>query len=147
MDQVGWGRSPRPADLPATPEAVQSWWVESLEAWRQTMGLDRFTLLGHSLGGFVAASYALAYPEHVTHLILVDAAGMTPPIDLGDGLYFHLTPQRIVRLAGPLGPALVARARSKDTEHSLVPPGALTDYYYQLSAAPPSGETTRRSSP
>lgn len=141
FDQIGWGRSPRIPAVPGTPEAVQAWWVESLEAWRRAVGLERFTLLGHSLGGFVAASYALAYPEAVEHLILVNAAGVTPPIDLGDGLYFHLTPQRVVRLAGPLGPTLVAQARSEDDGRSPLPDGALTDYYYQLSAAPPSGET------
>lgn len=141
FDQLGWGRSPRPTAVPDTPEAVQAWWVESLEAWRQAVGLDHFTLLGHSLGGFVAASYALAHPDVVDHLILVDAAGITPPIDLGDGLYFHLTPQRVVRLAGPLGPGLVARARSEDAVQSPVPAASLAEYYYQLSAAPPSGET------
>ncbi|HMB89558.1 MAG TPA: alpha/beta fold hydrolase [Rhodothermales bacterium] len=84
---------------------------------------------------------ALAHPGVVDHLILVDAAGITPPMDLSDGLYFHLTPQRVVRLAGPLGPALVARARSEDAAQGPVPAASLAEYYYQLSAAPPSGET------
>ena len=35
--------------------------VESIEEWRQEMKLDKFILLGHSLGGFLAMSYAIRY--------------------------------------------------------------------------------------
>jgi pimeloyl-ACP methyl ester carboxylesterase len=45
------------------------------------MNLEEFILLGHSLGGFLCASYALRYPQRVKHLILADPWGMTqrPP--------------------------------------------------------------------
>eukprot|EP00983_Pelagomonas_calceolata_P013496 431739-Pelagomonas_calceolata.AAC.2 len=33
-------------------------------------------LVGHSLGGYLSACYALKYPEHVEHLILVCPAGV-----------------------------------------------------------------------
>jgi pimeloyl-ACP methyl ester carboxylesterase len=29
------------------------------------MGIEKFSLLGHSLGGFLSASYALKYPENL----------------------------------------------------------------------------------
>lgn len=35
------------------------WFVDSLEEWRKAKKLDQFVLLGHSLGGYVAARYAL----------------------------------------------------------------------------------------
>ncbi|MGH8724691.1 MAG: alpha/beta fold hydrolase, partial [Burkholderiales bacterium] len=35
-----------------------------------------FTLIGHSMGGTVALAYAAAYPQRVSRLILVDAAGV-----------------------------------------------------------------------
>lgn len=38
---------------------TESWFVDSLEEWRRAKKLDRFILLGHSLGGYVAARYAL----------------------------------------------------------------------------------------
>lgn len=36
--------------------------------------MDRSVVIGHSSGGAVALSYALAFPERVTHLILVSTA-------------------------------------------------------------------------
>lgn len=40
------------------------------------LGLGRFAIGGNSMGGGVAARFAELYPDRVTHLILVDAAGM-----------------------------------------------------------------------
>lgn len=42
------------------------------EALREHLGFDRWAVLGHSFGGFVALEYALRYPERVSHLVLVD---------------------------------------------------------------------------
>jgi proline iminopeptidase len=45
--------------------------VLDLEALRQHLGIDRFMLMGHSHGGYIAMNYALAYPGRVTALVLV----------------------------------------------------------------------------
>jgi hypothetical protein len=39
--------------------------VEAIESWRKAVfGPDgKFILLGHSMGGFIAAAYALKYPQ------------------------------------------------------------------------------------
>jgi pimeloyl-ACP methyl ester carboxylesterase len=47
--------------------------VEDLEALRAHLGLDRFALIGHSHGGFLALHYALRHPDRVTHLVALDA--------------------------------------------------------------------------
>ncbi|RMG89415.1 MAG: alpha/beta hydrolase [Chloroflexi bacterium] len=48
--------------------------VEWLAAFWQTLDLPPVALVGHSFGGILAASFAVAYPEDVTHLLLVAPA-------------------------------------------------------------------------
>lgn len=38
---------------------TEAWFIDSLEEWRKAKNLDRFVLLGHSFGGYIAAKYAL----------------------------------------------------------------------------------------
>lgn len=45
------------------------------EALRQTLGFDRWAVLGHSFGGMVALEYALRYPQSLSHLLLLDTCG------------------------------------------------------------------------
>lgn len=46
--------------------------VADAEAFRAAVGLERFILVGHSMGGLNAASYTVQHPERVRALILVD---------------------------------------------------------------------------
>ena len=48
-------------------------WVEDLELVVDSVGLDRFPLLGLSQGGAVALAYAVRHPERVSRLVLVGA--------------------------------------------------------------------------
>src|SRR5512139_3132505 len=45
------------------------------DALRQTLGFDKWAVLGHSFGGYVALEYALRYPHSLSHLLLVDTGG------------------------------------------------------------------------
>ena len=49
--------------------------VALIDAMAQTLGLERFSLAGNSLGGYLSWIYAYAHPEKVEKLILVDSAG------------------------------------------------------------------------
>lgn len=42
------------------------------EALRQTLGFEKWAVLGHSFGGMVALEYALRYPQSLSHLLLLD---------------------------------------------------------------------------
>ena len=81
LDLPGFARSTR-IPFPREPEAVEAAFVSALEQWREGVGLERFVLLGHSLGGFLSLSYAMTHPHRVRHLILNDPWGMVnPPAD------------------------------------------------------------------
>ncbi len=67
FDNRGQGRSARGAKETYTLENN----VEDMEALRQYLGLDKIVVLGSSYGGMVALSYAIRYPQHVSHLIII----------------------------------------------------------------------------
>jgi len=48
-------------------------WVRDLESVVDSLGLERFSLLGSSQGGPVSIAYAVSHPERVSHLILYGA--------------------------------------------------------------------------
>ena len=59
---------------------AEAFFLSALHQWRQEQGLDKMILMGHSLGGYLAATYALQHPENVQHLILVCPAGIVSQI-------------------------------------------------------------------
>ncbi|MFI5179773.1 MAG: alpha/beta fold hydrolase [Thermoanaerobaculia bacterium] len=76
LDAPGSGKSA----TPASPEGLSlPARVAAVEALSSALRLDRFDLVGHSLGGATAGLFALAHPEQVGRLVLVDAAGFTAP--------------------------------------------------------------------
>lgn len=62
FDLLGFGRSSRPS-FPSDAEKAEEKFIESIEQWRQTVGVENMVLLGHSLGGYLATSYAIQYPS------------------------------------------------------------------------------------
>jgi len=84
VDWLGMGRSARVPfrvrakrdDVPGRVYEAESFFVDSLEEWRERVGLEKMTLIGHSLGAYFSAVYALRYPERVHRLILLSPAGV-----------------------------------------------------------------------
>lgn len=78
------GRSSRPAfrvkakrdDIAGRVFEAESFFIDSLEEWRKKMGLEKMTLVGHSLGGYLSVAYALRFPERVGKLVLLSPAGV-----------------------------------------------------------------------
>ncbi|KJZ79820.1 hypothetical protein HIM_00534 [Hirsutella minnesotensis 3608] len=82
LDMLGMGNSSRPPFKINAKEKEQqvieaeNWFVDALEEWRKARKIERFTLLGHSLGGYLAVSYATKYPGHLKKLILASPVGI-----------------------------------------------------------------------
>jgi len=45
------------------------------DALRQTLGFDKWAVIGHSFGGMVALEYALRYPQSLSYLVLMNTGG------------------------------------------------------------------------
>ena len=65
IDMLGMGRSSRPKFTATCVNDSESFFVESLEQWRKSVGLKKFILAGHSFGGYMSVAYAEKYPQHV----------------------------------------------------------------------------------
>lgn len=82
LDMLGMGRSSRPPfklnskDRQQCITEAENWFIDALEEWRVQKNIDRFTLLGHSLGGYMAVAYALKYPGHLNKLVLASPVGI-----------------------------------------------------------------------
>jgi pimeloyl-ACP methyl ester carboxylesterase len=77
-DQIGFGKS----DRPMIKYRVGTY-VDFLDKFMSEIKVDKATLVGNSLGGWIAAMTAIKYPNRVEKLVLADAAGLKPSaIDL-----------------------------------------------------------------
>jgi pimeloyl-ACP methyl ester carboxylesterase len=70
LDEIGFGDS----DKPLLNYRVSTF-VDFLDGFLKELKIDRASLVGNSLGGWIAAAFALAHPERVDRLVLCDAAG------------------------------------------------------------------------
>jgi pimeloyl-ACP methyl ester carboxylesterase len=70
-DQVGWGRS-------AKPEIHYSFHLlaQNTANLLDTLQVDKVIVIGHSMGGMLAARFTILYPERVEKLILENPIGL-----------------------------------------------------------------------
>jgi proline iminopeptidase len=69
MDQRGVLRSD-----PLTGDLTEEMLVDDCEGVREALGIERWTVLGHSYGGRIALRYATRYPERVSAVIFENPA-------------------------------------------------------------------------
>jgi pimeloyl-ACP methyl ester carboxylesterase len=71
VDLPGYGKSDKPASFPYTMEAM----ADAVREVVHTLGIQKPVLVGHSMGGQTALSYAIRYPEEPGALVLTAPAG------------------------------------------------------------------------
>lgn len=76
-DLLGHGRS----DKPRADYSVAAY-ANGMRDLLSVLGIDRVTVVGHSLGGGVAMQFAYQFPQLVDRLILVGAGGVTKDVNI-----------------------------------------------------------------
>lgn len=159
FDWIGFGNSSRPAYTDGV-----NFFIDPLRQFLGAIRLqekEKFTLIGHSLGGYLCGIFASLHPEMVQRVILASPVGLAKKPDMGGpgpapnsnyGIFKNaweagLTPGTILRAAGPKGLAFVKHIVEKrfgkrwpEHESQLI-----SNYLYQINAHDASGEYAMRS--
>ena len=69
VEPFGTGLSDQ-TDVPRTAENI----TREVHAALQELGIDRYTLMGHSISGIYALTYTAAYPDEVTAFVGIDSS-------------------------------------------------------------------------
>lgn len=72
LDLPGFGHSPMPGE-----QISISGYARLLDRLLDTLGIDAAAVVGNSMGGFIAAELAIAFPQRVERLVLISAAGIS----------------------------------------------------------------------
>jgi pimeloyl-ACP methyl ester carboxylesterase len=76
LDLPGFGHSPMPSG-----EISISAYALLLDRLLDQLGIDAAAVVGNSMGGFIGAELAIAFPQRVERLVLVSAAGISTYAD------------------------------------------------------------------
>ena len=71
-DQIGFGKSSKPDNFQYTFQQF----AENTKKLLNHLGIEKTTILGHSMGGMLAARFTLMYPETAEKLVLENPIGL-----------------------------------------------------------------------
>ncbi|MEN0065416.1 MAG: alpha/beta hydrolase [Myxococcota bacterium] len=74
FDRRGTGKSP--LDVLDTHSVTMDLMVSDIEAIRRALGLESWSVLGHSFGGMLASHYVALHPDRVDALVLSSSSGV-----------------------------------------------------------------------
>src|SRR5215216_7334277 len=86
-DQIGFGKS----DKPLVNYRIRTY-VDFLDQFCKQLKIERASLIGSSMGGWVAVLYTASFPDRVDKLVLVDAGGYAPPKNFDVRVFYALNP-------------------------------------------------------
>jgi len=79
VDLPGFGAS----EMPAEPISIPGY-ARMLDELLGALGVGRATVVGNSMGGFIAADFAIRFPKRVERLVLVASAGLSMELMLNE---------------------------------------------------------------
>jgi len=72
-DQIGYGRSSKPTTIPYG----FSQWARNTKLLLDSLKIEKAMIVGHSMGGMLAARFATQYPAMTERLVLYNPIGLT----------------------------------------------------------------------
>lgn len=146
LDQRGHGKSERPGSYQLTE------FVEDIYAFSQELGIERFTYVGHSMGGKIGMKFALNNPDMLNTLVLVCpvAAFAFPPdqvLAIKEGTRAMLETSESIRgyVEREINGRPVSEERRNDmvNDMSSIDPAAIegcTDFLFSTNLIPQLGD-------
>lgn len=142
FDQHGHGLTGPARDGDYRTEAFAA----DVDAVADALGLEAFVLAGNSMGGGIAARYAMLHPDRLTGLVLVDAGGAPVKREGGGNLAFTLARMPGVSsvLSQLLPRSLIEKSLSQSVSNQAVVTPQAVDRYWELARYPGNRQATSR---
>lgn len=118
--------------------------VETVEAVRRHLGIERIAIGGNSMGGAVSFAYAMAHPDRTAALILLDSSGAQIGPERAPPIGFNIARMPGIRdLAEHITPrSLIARSLDQSVSVKSVARPADVDRYWELLRHPGNRRAT-----
>lgn len=117
---------------------------DTLDQVTAKLGVDRFVLAGNSMGGGIALHYALAHPERLRGLVLVDAGGAPvrgkPKGNIGFKIARLPVLRNLMRTITPR--SLIAQSLRQTVGNQSIVTEAMVDRYWELLRYPGNRQAT-----
>jgi pimeloyl-ACP methyl ester carboxylesterase len=75
LDLIGFGKSDKPLTANYTIKGYSEFIMDFLSEEEIGIGDEKITIVGHSLGGYIAAEVAIRNKERIENLVLIDSSG------------------------------------------------------------------------
>jgi 4,5:9,10-diseco-3-hydroxy-5,9,17-trioxoandrosta-1(10),2-diene-4-oate hydrolase len=141
LDLPGHGNS-EPLDTIYDAET----YARFLNDFQQVLGIDRAALIGNSFGGTVVVQMAWSYPERVSRLVLVAAAGIGGEVSLGFRILglpvignFLLRPRGNEALKRKRSEAILRTILHNPEDLDTIARNRLLDKYAEMAGTPGAG--------
>lgn len=141
FDQIGHGLTGAANDADYSPDRF----VESVDLVADQLGLKQFVLSGNSMGGGIAMAYAMAHPDRLSGLVLVDAGGAPIKREGGGNLAFTLARNPVLGpvLSQMLPRSVIEKSLKQSVSNQTIVTEAMVDRYYDMARYPGNRDATR----